>query len=248
MPREKGNSGEEKAENTGAWMVTFSDLIMLLLTFFVLLLTMSSLDQKALKELISHLQDSTGVLEFSGLGEVKSMTNLIERYNTSSSKIVISHSKLKELCGLNMIKIADIESKLKDIEDLIDITDDERGISFSFHENIFFKPGTTRIDESNKSVLDTISNAITNNSNKILIMGHADRTPVKRGRFASNWELSVHRGLAVLNYFLQNGKLEPARFSVGGYGHSRPLAAKDTENSRFVNRRVEIIFQPLEEN
>ncbi len=248
MSRKQRNSGEEKAANTGAWMVTFSDLIMLLLTFFVLLLTMSSLDQKALKELISHLKYSTGVLEFSGLGEIGSLINLIERYNTSESKIVISHSKLVELCGLDLVEVANLESRFKDIEDLINITDDERGIGFAFHESIFFKPGTTRIDEASLSILDTIADAITNSSNNILIMGHTDSTPVKRGRFASNWELSVHRGLAVLNYFLKTDKLDPQRFSVGGYGHSRPLPATDIQNNRSANRRVEIIFRHLEES
>lgn len=242
------NSGEEKAENTGAWMVTFSDLIMLLLTFFVLLLTMSSLDQKALKELISHLQDSTGVLEFSGLGEISSMTSIIEKYNTSDSKIVISHDKLAELSGLNMIQVNNLKQKLNDIDALIKISDDERGIVFSFHENIFFKPGTTRIDTANISVLKSIAEAIDDNANDILIMGHTDSTPIKSGRYASNWELSNYRGLAVLNYFIIQAKLDPRRFAVGGYGFSRPLKPNDTIENRSTNRRVEIIFQPLEES
>jgi len=248
MSRKQQNSGEEKAKNTGAWMVTFSDLIMLLLTFFVLLLTMSSLDQKALKELISHLQDSTGVLEFSGLGEISSMTNIIEKYNTSDSKIVISHDKLTELSGLDLIKSKNLKDKLKDIDALINITDDDRGIVFSFHENIFFKPGTTSIDRANVSVLESISEAIVGSPNDILIMGHTDNTPIKSRRYPSNWELSNYRGLAVLNYFLKEAKLDPQRFAVGGYGFSRPLKPNDSVDNMSTNRRVEIIFQPLEES
>ena len=248
MSRKQQNSGEEKAENTGAWMVTFSDLIMLLLTFFVLLLTMSSLDQKALKELISHLQDSTGVLEFSGLGEISSMKNLIEKYNTSDSKIVISHDKLAELSGLNLIKVKNLKDKMKDIDALIKITDDERGMVFSFHENIFFKPGTTSIDTANVGVLESIAEAITESTNAILIMGHTDSTPIKSRRYPSNWELSNYRGLAVLNYFLKEAELDPQRFAVGGYGFSRPLKPNDSIENRSINRRVEIIFQPYEES
>ncbi len=248
MSRKQRNSGEETAENTGAWMVTFSDLIMLLLTFFVLLLTMSSLDQKALKELISHLQDSTGVLEFSGLGEISSMTSIVEKYNTSNSKIVISHDKLTQLSGLNLIEANTLKDRMKDIEALINITDDERGIVFSFHENIFFKPGTTSIDKAHASVLNSIARAIDENMNDILIMGHTDSTPIKSGRYPSNWELSNYRGLAVLNYFIKEAKLNPQRFAVGGYGFSRPLKPNDTVDNRSTNRRVEIIFQPLEES
>jgi len=248
MSRNQQNRGEEKAVKTGAWMVTFSDLIMLLLTFFVLLLTMSSLDQKALKELISHLQDSTGVLEFSGLGEISSMTNIVEKYNSSDSKIVISHDKLAELSGLNLIKAKNLKARMKDIDDLIKISDDERGVVFSFHENIFFRPGTTHIDEANAGVLNAIAEAIVESENDVLIMGHTDSTPIKSGRYASNWELSNYRGLAVLNYFLTAAKLDPRRFAVGGYGFSRPLRPNDTAKNRSTNRRVEIIFQPLEES
>jgi chemotaxis protein MotB len=248
MGNKKRNSDEGGGENTGAWMVTFSDLIMLLLTFFVLLLTMSSLDQKALKELISHLKDSTGVLEFSGMGEISSLSNLIEKYNTSENKIVISHDKLTELCGLDRVTAKGIKDKVKKIDELIDIKDDERGVSFSFHENIFFKSGTTKIEKSNIPALESIAVAIADSNNHILIMGHADNTPVTGERFASNWELSTYRGLSILNYFLEDGRLEPERFAVGGYGISRPLNPKDTMENKSNNRRVEIIFQPLEES
>jgi len=209
---------------------------------------MSSLDQKALKELISHLQDSTGVLEFSGLGEISSMTSIVEKYNTSNSKIVISHDKLTQLSGLNLIEANTLKDRMKDIEALINITDDERGIVFSFHENIFFKPGTTSIDKAHASVLNSIARAIDENMNDILIMGHTDSTPIKSGRYPSNWELSNYRGLAVLNYFIKEAKLNPQRFAVGGYGFSRPLKPNDTVDNRSTNRRVEIIFQPLEES
>ena len=248
MSSKKRNSGEEKAENTGAWMVTFSDLIMLLLTFFVLLLTMSSLDQKALKELISHLQDSTGVLEFSGLGEISSLTNIVEKYNASASKIIISHDKLSELSGLDQVTANKLKERLKNIEALINISDDERGLSFSFHEYIFFKPGTTSIDKAHANILKSIAETIATCTNKILIMGHADSTPIRSKRFASNWELSNHRGLAVLDYFLAHTNLEPERFAVGGYGSSRPLKPEERQNNASINRRVEIIFQPLEES
>jgi chemotaxis protein MotB len=248
MSKKAQDTGEGGGENTGAWMVTFSDLIMLLLTFFVLLLTMSSLDQKALKEMISHLKDSTGVLEFSGLGEIDSLSNFIQKYNSSESKIVISHNKLVDLCAPELAARKDIKERMKDIDRLIQIKEDDRGISFSFHENIFFKSGTTEIEEAGYGVLKSIANAIADCTNDILIMGHADSTPVKGGKYASNWELSAYRGLAVLNFFLKEKMLEPERFAVGGYGFSRPFKRGNTLENKSKNRRVEIIFKPLEES
>jgi chemotaxis protein MotB len=247
MGRKEKQSGEEEKVNTSGWMVTFSDLVMLLLTFFVLLLTMSSMDQKALKELISHLKDSTGVLEFSGLGEVGSLAKFVNNYNTSDSKIIISHDKLVALCLPTLEASASLEESTGDIRDLIDITDDERGVSLSLHESIFFKSGMTTISKENFALLDTIATAIMDCPNDMLIMGHADNTPVKKGSFQSNVDLSAYRGLAVLNYFLDEKKLNPDRFGVGGYGSLRPMKVKKSGMSKSTNRRVEIIFRPLRE-
>ena len=89
--------GAEESANTGAWMVTFSDLIMLLLTFFVLLLTMSSLDQKAVKELIAHLKNSTGVLEFSGQGEMGALASFVKSFDSADMSIMLDQDKLNKL-------------------------------------------------------------------------------------------------------------------------------------------------------
>jgi len=244
--REK-NSAEEESGNTSAWMVTFSDLVMLLLTFFVLLLTMSSMDQKALKELISHLQDSTGVLEFSGLGEVANLASFVKNYNTSDSKIVISHEKLVELCLPTLEAAKKMQKNTENIGDLIKISDDERGISLSFHENIFFQSGMTKIKKENYAFLDTIADAINDCPNNILIMGHTDSTPVKKGDYQSNLDLSAYRGMAVLDYFISKKQLDPERLAVGGYGPFRPLNSNEHQVGKSTNRRVEIIFKPLRE-
>lgn len=247
MGRKDKNSAEEEKVNTSGWMVTFSDLVMLLLTFFVLLLTMSSMDQKALKELISHLKDSTGVLEFSGLGEMGSLAKFINNYNTSDSKIIVSHDELVALCLPTLEASEALKENTGNIRKLIDISDDERGVSLSLHESIFFESGKTTINKENFVLLDTIASAIIDSPNDILIMGHSDNTPVKKGRFQSNVDLSAYRGLAVLNYFLDEKNINPDRFGVGGYGAFRPVKAKDSGTGRSNNRRVEIIFRPLRE-
>ena len=78
-------------------------------------------------------------------------------------------------------------------------------------------------------------------------MGHTDNIPVKNSEYPSNWELSIHRGLAILNYFLEKEKLNPERFAVGGYGSSHPLNPEEMKNDGASNRRVEIIFRPIKE-
>lgn len=224
-----------------AWMVTFADLVMLLLTFFVLLLSMSSMDTKKLENLMTHFREATGVLEFSGSQEFANLGSFISKYNDTSSLLVIDQD--------NFFDELDLPESLKkmanNLDEKLTITDDERGVVVYLHENILFDPGKTTVNKALFPVLDAVADAIFGCENDILIMGHADSRPIGDIRYNSNWDLSAHRGLSVLNYFLKHTQLSPERFSVGGYGATRPLYPNDTPEHRALNRRVEIIFKPL---
>jgi len=228
--------------NPNAWMVTFSDLVMLLLTFFVMLLTMSSMDSKMLNDIRSSLNAAAGLLEYSGLRGVGSLGKFIQEYQSSSDLFVIDHDRLKNLipsAGLDNI----MSEKIKDLNEIMDITDDERGIVLSLQENILFDPGEAKIKKDFSHVLDSIATAIASCPNDILIMGHTDNIPSHSKTYESNWELSSYRALSILEYFLKDKGLQPSRFSVGGYGPARPLYPNDTPKNRALNRRVEIIFK-----
>ena len=226
-----------------AWMVTFADLIMLLLTFFVLLLTMSSMDTKKLKKLMSHFTESTGVLEFASSGNVSDFSSFIMQYNNSDKMLVIDQKHF-----LAKIKISvEIKNMLEDINDKINLSDDERGIVLSFNENILFDPGKAIVKKEIYPILDSVADAIYECPNDILILGHTDNSPIKSKLYHSNWELSAYRGLSVLDYFLKEKELSPSRFYVGGCGSFRPVYPNDTPKNRSLNRRVEIIFKHIEE-
>ena len=232
---------EKPKLDPNSWMLTFADLVMLLLTFFVLLLTMSSMDQKKLDTLFTHFKEATGVLYFSGSKEISNLGTFIGRYNDSSSMLVIDQNKF-----LHSIDLPESLKKMaKDINQEVSLTDDERGLVLSFHEDIVFDAGEVTLQKEVLPVLDAIAEAINGCSNKILIMGHTDNSPIKNDVYSSNWELSSYRGLAVLDYFLSHKGLSPSRFSVGGYGCSKPLYPNDTAENRALNRRVEIIFKHL---
>jgi chemotaxis protein MotB len=238
---------EDQGFDPNGWMVTFSDLVMLLLTFFVLLLTMSSMDTKQLKALFTHFQGSTGVLELSGSTDVSGLANFMTQYYDTDSMLVIDQKLLKHLFLADEDSKDDAEDALDGIEELIGITDDERGIVISFQEDIFFQQGEAAIKGDVQPFLDGIAKAIQGCANEVLIMGHTDNVPVNSPLYGSNWELSLYRGLSVLQYLLKKEGISPSRFSVGGYGPSRPLYPNDTAKHRALNRRVEIIFKHMQE-
>lgn len=242
MARGKRNNGAEENENTMAWMMTFSDLIMLLLTFFVLLLTMSSMDKKKLKDLFTNFSGSTGVLEFAGYGKIKDLVKLVNKYNSTDGMLVINQELLRDIILPEDEKKSlaqKVEGELKVI-----ISDDSRGIVLTFQEEILFDPGQVMPKPTVFPILDRIALAIKTTQNDILIMGHSDNSPINTSRgIETNWRLSAYRGLAVLNYFIKKHHISPARFAVGGYGPSKPIEAGDSPEAMAKNRRVEIIFR-----
>jgi chemotaxis protein MotB len=238
-------SAADAIGDSNLWMVTFCDLIMLLLTFFVLLLSMSSMDQKKLKEVFRHMKEATGVLELSGYGKVGDVGELVKKYAETGTKIVIDQEHLIDFFGHTVRSARILRETEKNLSELVDIRDDERGIVFTFHENILFESGEAELQEKVFPILDAIAGAIRTTFHEILILGHTDNTPLRTADNKSNWDLSLDRAFAVLKYFLEKKHLSPARFSVGGYGPARPLHANKTGEKRALNRRVEIIFRHL---
>lgn len=234
---------ENQEIDPNSWMVTFADLVMLLLTFFVLLLTMSSMDSKKLENLFTHFKDATGVLDFSGAQEVSTIAAFVKRYNDSSSMLVIDQSKFFASFELP----ESLQKMTKELKKKMGVDDDERGLVLSFHEDILFAAGEAVAKKELFPFLDAIADGIEGSSNDILIMGHADSSPIGDNKNNTNWELSISRGLSVLEYFLKQRQLAPERFAVGGYGASKPLYPGDSPEHQALNRRVEIIFKHLEE-
>ena len=241
MTKKRKNMVQGYTLDSNGWMVTFSDLVMLLLTFFVMLLCMSSMDSKQLKNIRSALNEAAGLLEYSSLKGVNNLGKFIQEYQNTNDLFVLDQNHLKNLVTTESDKL--LSKTIEDLNEIMDIADDERGIVLSLQENILFDSGEVKIKKDALPVLESISSAIESCPNDILIMGHTDNIPIRSKVYESNWELSSYRGLSVLEYFLKVKGLQPFRFSVGGYGPSRPLYPNDTPKNRALNRRVEIIIR-----
>jgi chemotaxis protein MotB len=263
--------GKKNKEDGGAlidptmWMVTFGDLLMLLLTFFVMLLAMSSMDTKSLKAIFSIFQGASGPLE---LGELKAI---------KSDRGLAGGSGALEMTALKMLRLmqdikhdvgipagrtgaqvtnakmlegfftsgdsSDEEQVLIGLESLMQFSEDERGVVISFQANVLFNPGEAEIRTTSYPTLDIVANILAATPNNILVMGHTDNIPVRNKRYSSNWELSMYRASNVQKYFVEHRGITPKRFGVGGYGDTRPQATNDTREGRAKNRRVEVILR-----
>jgi len=242
---------KKKAEEGGGgcppWMTTFSDLMSLLLTFFVLLLSMASLDQKKIKEALGSLKGALGVLEGGFKTEVSKELILPSAGLVPPKKLVMR--QLKKVLS-NYIRPGrgksskSKEGYIKSEEEKkgpVEIRETKEGIVVSVVGGILFEPGSDVLKPEGKKVLDKIIELVKNLNYPIRIEGHTDDTPVEGGKFKSNWELSVARAISVLRYFISKG-IPPQRLSVAGYGPYKPLYPNDTPEHRARNRRVDIVI------
>ena len=243
MGNRKFRNGGGGEQDTGAWMVTFSDLIMLLLTFFVLILTMSSMDQKKLREIFRHLQEAVGVLEFSGFGEVASPAVFTRQMQDPDTRIMIDRSLLETLFTASTEVEKKIKQAIEELAKVAEMLEDERGLVFSFQERILFQPGEVRLRPEVEPYLELLAETMDLTRNPILVTGHSCDTPLRSGVYDSNWELSLYRGLSVLAYFTERRGLPSRRFMVSAAGASRPVSPNDSAEGRAQNRRVEVIFR-----
>lgn len=212
--------------NTNGWMDTYADTITLLLTFFILLYSISVVDSQKLNKLAEamkkSLQGSTKITELENIedlkvGEGKSdYENLAEKLNT-----VIEQNALT---------------------DVVKIREEERGVVLQLDETILFDSGEAVLKDYSRNILNTITTVIKNIDNDVLIEGNTDNIPINNEYFKSNWELSTARAVSIVRYFVETKEINPTRFSVKGYAEYKPLVENNTEENRSINRRVDILI------
>ena len=230
--------------DSNGWLTTFADLVMLLLTFFVMLLSMSSMDAKKLKETFSRFQGAPGVLELGSNQEIASLSEFVRTYENTDHLLVVDNALMEKLLVPVQETSPDrIKEVLEKIDTLFDITVDPLGVAVSFHGDLFFSPGKAGIREEMIPFLDTLAKAIDECDNDIFIVGHTDNISARGSVFGSNRQLSLKRAEAVLDYFVNHRHIPSRRFAVGGYGADRPMVPNDTPENRNKNRRVQIIFK-----
>lgn len=227
--RQKPNS----YENLDRWLLTYADLITLLLAFFIVMYSMSRIDAKKFGKMSEAM---SGVL--SGGHSLISKTE---------GETVKKGSGLLKLGDLNMIqqKINErFEGLGKNEEVQTEIT--ERGLVVHIMESALFEEGSADLLNRTTDILDIIYEQIAERPNHIRIEGHTDDRQIKSIGFPSNWELSTSRATSVVRYFIENYNLPPDKLSALGYGEYRPIRPNNTIENRAKNRRVDVVILTME--
>lgn len=222
----------EQQNGSPAWMTTFSDLMTLLLTFFILLFSMSSISNEKFKAAAYSLSNS---LVGGGNGILDGII-----VPTEDKEKPVNPSDLDpEL--LEMYEKVTHFVKENGLEDKVNLSADDRGIYVNMDNAILFGVESASISKEGKKVLDSIAKLLNQMNNRIMIEGYTDSIPPVYGQYETNWELSTSRAVAVLRFLSEEKKVDPYRLSAVGYGAYRPLAPNDTPENRAKNRRVNIV-------
>lgn len=237
--REKSGDGGP-APDPNAWMATFADLLMLLLTFFVLLLTMKSMDAGKAREIFVR---TYGPLDFISQNEYVPPLDEFDHY--VKAVVITSTDALEKAIDLleGVDSIPDRKRPVVNLRDLIDVSESGQGVVITLESDHLFGSGDAEIHPGQLAVLDAIARLFQYAANDILIMGHTDSSPIQDGRFESNWELSVYRALSVLYYLNDAAGLDPGRLAAGGFGDRIQRYPNDSDLNRSKNRRVEFILR-----
>jgi len=221
------------------WLATFGDLMSLLLCFFVLLLSMSTMDAKKIEEAIGSLQGSMGILE----GGTVTKNSIKKGTPSTQSPIPQDTSQMANEVAKAVKEFNELEQGMQG--SAISLEEAEEGLIVHLPADISFKPGTAEIYNEDSIlflkrlalIIKTLPPEV-----QVQIRGFTDNMPLpKTSPYEDNWELSGARALSVLKYLIKF-RVNPKRLSFAGYGPAHPIATNATKEGRKKNRRVDIIF------
>ena len=227
-----------KFSGGSTWLDTYADTITLLLTFFVLLYSMSSLDSEKLKQLSNA---------FNEVMSGKSADSILQ-YDLYNGKVPLvgGESPVEDMIENGGSQVETYEEIQKFVEEndlsaTVEITNDERGIILQLKDSILFEAGRADLKKDSLAILDKINVLMAHYLNSIIVEGHTDNVPVGVKEFESNWELGF-KATKVLRYFTEDKGQNPNRFSAVGYGETRPLVPNNSIENKAKNRRVNILL------
>lgn len=234
--RRGGHGGHANHER---WLLTYADLITLLLVFFVVLYSMSQSDYKKRYDLQRSLTSAFHVTS----GAAKDVLPPAD-----PSVLIGGNAVLPETAALMQIQER-LEKKLseegqgkgQDGQAQVTTTITQRGLVVTLANSAFFDPGSAQLKAEAVGIMSSISSVLSSAGRPILVEGHTDNSPIATAQYPSNWELSTARATQVVRWMIEHRYLPPHRLSASGYGEYHPVVPNTSPSNRARNRRVDVV-------
>ncbi len=228
-----------KKENSERWLLTYSDLITLLLAFFVIMYGMSSADAVKFKKFSEAAKRAfnVGILQGDPSASILEQTVGIADEAASAEEISASSRELDTIYN-EMGWVFQEEG----LADKVSISNRAEGIAISVSGNLLFSSGRAELRPDAVKLLQAVGQVLNRLPNQVRVEGHTDDVPPSGTEFPSNWELSGARAVAVVRYLTEIEAVDPGRISAVAYAQFQPAAPNDSARTRARNRRSEIVI------
>lgn len=225
---------DESKPNHERWLLTYSDMITLLLIFFIVMYTISTINANKFSQIAETLSKTFNGSKYI-IGQYSGQSLVSGNLNDQNSLGKIQ----------NQLNSFIKENKLQGM-----VTDyiDERGLVISLQDTLLFDLGSADVHPDEKETLIKIGSMLRELPNQIRVEGFTDNIPINNSKFHSNWELSVIRATNVLKILVDDAQIDPKRISAVGYGEYRPVVPNTSDENRRLNRRVDIVIMNIEYN
>lgn len=262
---------EEAKPGAPLWMATFADLMSLLLTFFVLLLSMAEIDATRFRKVSGSLKMAFGVQRVSVFDEPPKGSSFIKQEHraggSSRAPMSVGGSTANiidpQLQGIKNVmkknqRIAALEAQkrleqnVKKVyerfekefkEGKVEIVKDGSNLVLRISEKAIFPTKRTKLKNNFSEILDKLSDVALDVRGDIIISGHSDDKKIKTNKFKSNWEFSAARANTLAQALMKKGDVDPDRITVQFHGPTKPLVKNNSDINRSKNRRIEVIIK-----
>ncbi len=260
-----GKRKPEESPPAAAWMSTFSDLMNLLLCFFVLLFSMSSVDSEKFEAIADSFAQTFSIFQggANSIGDGMlisngvSQLNELDQYINSTGKAEDVDAEDKEAINKaseadaeeeeNLKKSEELAEKISEalvenqMQDMVEVSFNSQYVQLTLKGALLFESGSDVLRKESLPIVEKVATILERYAeDTIEIEGHTDNVPIHNSRFGNNNELSSFRALAVFDYLVENTTLQPSAIKHSGRGEYVPVADNATPEGRAKNRRVEI--------
>jgi len=229
-------------EGAPAWVMTFADLVTLLMVFFILLFAMGTIEEKKWRQIKESLRHALGVETIPEAGI---------REGLEVRKSELDENAVTAVDEVGAMVAKEVEQIISEVEEFVfknelagqvQVASDERGAVITIADVVLFSPGQARMTPQGKEVIRQTFRLLNQFRYKVKIEGHTDDAPIHTERFPSNWELSASRAAEVARMFVESG-FRAEDLSIEGFAQYRPKFPNDSPANRAANRRIEIVYQ-----
>ena len=232
----------EETRSIPPWVITFADMVTLLMVFFILLFAIGTIEQEKWRQLKESLREALGADAIEEMGT---------RQGLDVIKTQVDEQTVHAVDEVGAMVNREMEDIISEVEEFVfknklsgevRVSSDERGAVITISDVVLFPAGSADMTPKGRSTLRQVFEVLKQFNYNVKVEGHTDNTPIHTLRYPSNWELSASRAAEVAHMLIDDG-YPPQRLSVEGFAEFRPKVPNTGPENRAINRRIEVVYQ-----